>query len=88
MEAQVGAGQSVAQRLSQPGRTAEPEVGRAVITSYSIHYTKLYEAQQFNAMIAGMKQEWIDSVADRNVDARAAIDELWSIARDYEAGKR
>jgi len=45
-------------------------------------------AQQFNAMIAGMKQEWIDSVADRNVDARAAIDELWSIARDYEAGKR
>src|SRR5690554_2284341 len=44
-------------------------------------------AQEFNALIKGMDQAWIDSVADRNVDAEAALAELRKIAREYEAQK-
>ncbi|MBV1790482.1 TRAP transporter substrate-binding protein [Marinobacterium sp. D7] len=44
-------------------------------------------AREFYSMIKGMKEEWVESVADRGIDAKAAIDELWSIARDYESGK-
>lgn len=45
-------------------------------------------AQEFNALIKGMDQAWIDSVADRNVDAAAALAELRRIAREYEAQKQ
>ncbi|KEA63640.1 TRAP-type C4-dicarboxylate transport system, periplasmic component [Marinobacterium lacunae] len=45
-------------------------------------------AREFYAMIKGMKEEWVESVADRGIDAQAAVDELWSIARDYENGKQ
>ncbi|MBK8454274.1 MAG: TRAP transporter substrate-binding protein [Thiofilum sp.] len=31
-------------------------------------------------------QSWIDSVKDRNVDAKAALDELRALARDYKSG--
>lgn len=41
-------------------------------------------AIQFNKMIAGMREDWIKSVADRHVDAKAAVDAMWSIARDYQ----
>ena len=41
--------------------------------------------QQFNQLTEGMDQAWIDSVADRDVDAAAALKELRQIAREYEA---
>ncbi len=40
---------------------------------------------EFRELIKGMDDAWIDSVSDRGVDARAALDELRSIARAYEA---
>jgi len=44
--------------------------------------------QQFHQLAKGMDQAWIESVADRNVDAEAALAELRKIAREYEAQKR
>ncbi|SEG66434.1 TRAP transporter substrate-binding protein [Marinobacterium lutimaris] len=44
-------------------------------------------SQEFFSMIKGMKQEWVESVADRGVDAQEAIDYLWKNARDYENAK-
>ena len=43
--------------------------------------------QQFHTLAQGMDQVWIDSVADRDVDAKAALDELRTIAKEYEAQK-
>ena len=43
---------------------------------------------EFQNMIKGMDQAWIDSVADRGVDAAAALEELRAIAREYEAQKQ
>lgn len=40
-------------------------------------------AKHFRDLAKGMDQTWIDSVADRGVDAKAALDELRSIARSY-----
>jgi TRAP-type C4-dicarboxylate transport system substrate-binding protein len=45
-------------------------------------------ALEFDSMIKGMNEEWIESVADRDIDAKAALDELWSTARDYESGMK
>lgn len=39
---------------------------------------------KFQELIKGMDEAWIESVSDRDVDARAALDELRTIARDYE----
>lgn len=44
-------------------------------------------SRQFNSMIEGMDNIWVESVADRNVDARAALKELRSIARNYHREK-
>lgn len=44
--------------------------------------------QQFNQLAAGMDQVWIDSVADRDVDAKAALEEMRAIAQEYEAAKQ
>ncbi|GAA0691388.1 TRAP transporter substrate-binding protein [Marinobacterium maritimum] len=44
--------------------------------------------QTFNQLAEGMDQAWIDSVADRGVDAAAALKELRTIAREYEAQKQ
>jgi TRAP-type C4-dicarboxylate transport system substrate-binding protein len=44
--------------------------------------------QEFNELIKGMDDAWIESVSDRGVDARAALEELRSIAREYEAQKQ
>ncbi len=43
--------------------------------------------QEFNKLTEGMDQAWIDSVSDRNVDAAAALAEMRTIAREYEAQK-
>ncbi len=40
---------------------------------------------EFRELIKGMDDAWIESVSDRGVDARAALEELRSIARAYEA---
>ena len=45
-------------------------------------------ALEFYAMIKGMKEQWIESVSDRGIDAEAAINDLWKIAREYESGKQ
>jgi TRAP-type C4-dicarboxylate transport system substrate-binding protein len=44
--------------------------------------------QDFNKLAEGMDQAWIENVADRNVDAEAALKELRQIAREYEAQKQ
>jgi TRAP-type C4-dicarboxylate transport system substrate-binding protein len=44
--------------------------------------------QQFNQLVVGLDQAWIDNVADRDVDAAAALAELRKIAREYEAQKQ
>ncbi|MBR9829930.1 MAG: TRAP transporter substrate-binding protein [Oceanospirillales bacterium] len=41
--------------------------------------------QDFLKLAAGMDEAWIESVSDRDVDARAALEELRTIAREYEA---
>ncbi len=43
---------------------------------------------EFRELIKGMDQTWIDSVADTGVDAVAALEELRTIAREYEAQKQ
>ena len=43
---------------------------------------------EFRELIKGMDNAWIESVADRGVDARAALEELRTIAREYEAQKQ
>ena len=43
--------------------------------------------QQFKQLTEGMDQAWIDSVSDRGVDAAAALEEMRTIAREYEAQK-
>jgi len=40
---------------------------------------------EFNALVAGMDKEWIESVKDRGIDAEGALKALRSIANDYEA---
>lgn len=40
---------------------------------------------KFHELTKGMDEAWIESVSDRDVDARAALDELRAIARNYEA---
>ncbi|WP_221801476.1 TRAP transporter substrate-binding protein [Oceanobacter mangrovi] len=40
---------------------------------------------EFQQLIKGVDQEWIDSVADRKVDAKGALTELRSIAHAYQA---
>lgn len=44
--------------------------------------------KEFVEMSKGMDQVWVDSVADRGVDAEAALAELRKIARDYEANTK
>ncbi|MFK4751599.1 MULTISPECIES: TRAP transporter substrate-binding protein [Oceanospirillaceae] len=44
-------------------------------------------SRQFNTLITGMDKLWIDSVADRKVDAEAALAELRNIARNYHRAK-
>jgi TRAP-type C4-dicarboxylate transport system substrate-binding protein len=44
--------------------------------------------QDFNKLAEGMDQAWIENVADRDVDAEAALKELRQIAREYEAQKQ
>ena len=41
--------------------------------------------QAFKQLTQGLKQHWVDSVKDRDIDAQAAIDELWSEAKAYQA---
>ncbi len=43
---------------------------------------------EFGELIKGMDDAWVESVADRDVDARAALAELRQIAREYEAQKQ
>jgi TRAP-type C4-dicarboxylate transport system substrate-binding protein len=40
-------------------------------------------ALEFRELVKGMDEEWIASVADRNVDAKAALEEMRSIAQSY-----
>lgn len=40
-------------------------------------------AMKFRELIKGMDDVWIESVSNRGVDARAALDELRAIAREY-----
>jgi len=40
-------------------------------------------AKQFRKIAIGMDDAWIESVADRNVDAKAALIELRTVARSY-----
>lgn len=40
-------------------------------------------AVEFRNLVKGMDEEWIASVADRNVDAKAALEEMRSIAQNY-----
>jgi len=40
-------------------------------------------AQEFRDLAEGMDEAWIEHVADRDVDAKAALEELRSIARSY-----
>ncbi|MBN0989244.1 TRAP transporter substrate-binding protein [Amphritea pacifica] len=40
-------------------------------------------AKDFNQLVEGMDQIWLDSVADRDVDAKSALAELRSIAHSY-----
>ena len=40
---------------------------------------------EFRELIKGMDDAWVESVSDRDVDARAALEELRTIAREYEA---
>ncbi|MBY4678139.1 TRAP transporter substrate-binding protein [Marinobacterium arenosum] len=40
-------------------------------------------AKEFREVAKGMDDAWIESVADRGVDAKAALEELRSIARNY-----
>ncbi len=44
-------------------------------------------SRQFNALIAGMDQAWVESVASRKVNAREALTELRNIARNYHREK-
>ena len=44
----------------------------------------LVEQKKFNAMVANMDQEWIDSVSDRGVDAKAALMMFRETARSYK----
>ncbi len=41
-------------------------------------------SRQFEKLVQGMDQEWVESVKGRHVDARAALTELRSIARNYQ----
>ena len=43
---------------------------------------------EFRELIKGMDDAWIKSVSDRDVDAAAALEELRTIAREYEAQKQ
>ncbi len=40
-------------------------------------------AQEFRDLVKGMDDEWVAHVADRKVDAKAALEELREIARSY-----
>jgi len=40
-------------------------------------------AKEFRSLAQGMDEAWVDHVADRGVDAKAALEELRSIARNY-----
>ena len=40
-------------------------------------------AKEFDALTKGMDQEWAKSVADRKVDAQAALKDLRDIAQNY-----
>ncbi|QEQ96891.1 TRAP transporter substrate-binding protein [Neptunomonas concharum] len=40
-------------------------------------------AQEFRDLVKGMDNEWVAHVADRKVDAKAALEELREIARSY-----
>lgn len=51
------------------------------------HDQKSRFTQDFLMLAEGMDQAWIDSVSDIKVDARAALDDLRSIAREYEVQK-
>lgn len=44
--------------------------------------------KEFVKLTKGMDQVWIDSVEDRDVDAKAALKEMRKIARDYEANMK
>ncbi|WP_273205824.1 TRAP transporter substrate-binding protein [Marinobacter subterrani] len=41
-------------------------------------------AQNFQKLIQGMDEQWIESVSDRAPDARQALKELRTVAREYE----
>ncbi len=40
-------------------------------------------AIEFRELVKGMDEEWLESVADRDVDAKAALEEMRSIAQSY-----
>jgi hypothetical protein len=40
--------------------------------------------KEFEAMTGDMEDEWLESVKDRNVDAKKALMELREIARSYQ----
>jgi len=44
--------------------------------------------KEFAKLTKGMDQVWLDSVADRDIDAKAALKELREIARAYEANMK
>ena len=41
------------------------------------------EQKKFRDLVQGMDEQWLQKVADRNVDAAAALRELRDIARSY-----
>lgn len=51
----------------------------------NIHYVKDGDpmSEQFKKLTAGMDQEWIESVKDRDIDAAAALQDLRTIAHRY-----
>lgn len=44
-------------------------------------------AQEYRDLAKGIDDAWVESVSDLNVDARGALGELRTIAREYEANK-
>jgi len=40
--------------------------------------------QDFQKLIQGMDEQWIESVSDRAPDAKQALEELRTVAREYE----
>lgn len=68
------------------------EAGYRTAREAGVNFIRIAEddpmAVEFKALGDVFKEKWIESVADRGIDARAAIDELWTIAREYQSSHR